>query len=106
MSVKPYPAYKDSGAEWVGRIPADWHMTVLKRDMDFLTSGSRGWAEHYADEGALFVRIGNLTREGLELDLSDIQRVAVPPGSEGVRGRFAARTILGRAAGGSGPASD
>ena len=83
MSFQRYPNYKDSGQEWIGHIPSGWTVVSLKRDLEFLTSGSRGWAEHYADDGAIFIRIGNLTREGLGLDLSDIQRVAVPAGSEG-----------------------
>ncbi|MGH8480073.1 MAG: restriction endonuclease subunit S, partial [Gammaproteobacteria bacterium] len=28
---KPYPAYKDSGVEWLGEIPADWEVKRLKR---------------------------------------------------------------------------
>ena len=52
----------------------------LKRDLNLLTSGSRGWAEHYAEEGNLFLRIGNLTRDSTALDLSDIQRVLIPDG--------------------------
>lgn len=94
MSVLPYPAYKESGVEWIGRIPVGWTVLSLKRDMEFLTSGSRGWAEHYADDGALFIRIGNLTRDGLGLDLSDIQRVTVPAGSEGERTRVRAGDVL------------
>lgn len=27
---KPYPAYKDSGVEWLGRIPTQWTVTRLK----------------------------------------------------------------------------
>jgi type I restriction enzyme S subunit len=27
---KPYPAYKDSGVEWLGEIPADWEVKRLK----------------------------------------------------------------------------
>jgi predicted nucleotidyltransferase component of viral defense system len=29
--LKPYPAYKDSGVEWLGKIPAHWEATRLKR---------------------------------------------------------------------------
>jgi type I restriction enzyme, S subunit len=76
---------KDSGIKWLGDIPVHWDLFPLKRDLTLLTSGSRGWAEHYADEGDLFIRIGNLTREGIELDLSDIQQVNVPIGTEGAR---------------------
>jgi len=28
---KPYPAYKDSGVEWLGEIPAHWEVKPLKR---------------------------------------------------------------------------
>ncbi|WDH37729.1 restriction endonuclease subunit S [Pseudomonas chlororaphis] len=85
MSFLRYPEYKDSGVEWLGEVPGHWQLLPLKRDIAFLTSGSRGWAEHYSDEGALFLRIGNLTRDGIGLDLSDIQRVEVPEGAEGAR---------------------
>ena len=27
---KPYPAYKDSGVEWLGEIPAHWEVKRLK----------------------------------------------------------------------------
>ncbi len=27
---KPYPAYKDSGVEWLGEIPEHWEMKRLK----------------------------------------------------------------------------
>lgn len=85
MSFPAYGSYKESGVEWLGQAPSHWTIMPLKRDLDFLTSGSRGWADHYADDGALFIRIGNLTRDRLTLDLDDIQRVNVPPGAEGER---------------------
>lgn len=50
----------------------------LKRDLDFVTSGSRAWAENYSETGSLFLRIANLTRDSVDLDLSDLQRVTVP----------------------------
>jgi len=28
--LKPYPAYKDSGVEWLGQVPAHWEMRRLK----------------------------------------------------------------------------
>ncbi len=85
MSLPAYPKYKDSGVEWLGEVPEHWGAHPLKRHIAFLTSGSRGWAEHYSDDGALFIRIGNLTRDSIRLDLADIQRVAVPDGAEGER---------------------
>ena len=28
---KPYPAYKDSGADWLAQIPEHWNVTRVKR---------------------------------------------------------------------------
>ena len=83
--LDPNVKMKGSGVEWLGEVPEHWRVIPLKWDLSFLTSGSRGWAENYADDGALFIRIGNLTRASFELDLSDIQRVAVPDGAESER---------------------
>lgn len=35
-SWKPYPAYKDSGAEWLGCIPAHWSVQRLKFGARFM----------------------------------------------------------------------
>lgn len=94
MTFKPYPKYKASGVEWLGDVPTHWEMIALKRDTEFVTSGSRGWADHYADQGHVFLRIGNLTRDSIDLDLSDIQYVAPPIGSEGDRTRVRAHDLL------------
>ena len=94
MIFPRYPDYKDSGIEWLGEVPRHWEVFPLKRDLAFLTSGSRGWADHYSDDGALFIRIGNLTRESIHLDLSDIQRVEVPDGAEGERTKVVAGDVL------------
>ena len=78
---------KYSGREWIGPVPENWFVARLKADLSFLTSGSRGWAEHYADAGDIFLRITNLRRGDIRLDLDDLQFVIVPPGSEGERTR-------------------
>jgi type I restriction enzyme, S subunit len=49
----------------------------LRRYIAFLTSGSRGWGDYYADEGQRFLRIGNLPRANLEIR-GDIQFVNLP----------------------------
>ena len=37
---KPYPAYKDSGVEWLGPIPARWNLKRLKRVVEFQGGGT------------------------------------------------------------------
>lgn len=94
MSFPRYPEYKDSGVQWLGEVPEHWIVMPLKRDIEFITSGARGWAENYADDGDLFLRIGNLTRDSIRLDLSDTQRVVVPYGAEVDRTQVQAGDIL------------
>ncbi len=64
----------------------------LGSQIDFLTSGSRGWAEHYADHGALFLRIQNVRRD--ELDLSDVAFVNAPETAEAKRTRVQPGDVL------------
>ncbi len=82
------------GLEALGPIPEGWTSSRMKFELEYVTSGSRGWAEHYADDGTLFVRIGNLTRDSIGLDLSDVQRVAIPDAAEGVRARVQPGDLL------------
>ena len=49
----------------------------------FLTSGSRGWAKYYSEEGRLFLRIQNVKDGNLLLD--DVIRVAPPESAESRR---------------------
>lgn len=83
--LNPDAPMKDSGVKWLGEVPAHWEVQPMRRYLSYLTSGSRGWAGYYSDDGAVFIRIGNLTRDSIDLDLTDVQRVSVPPGAEGER---------------------
>lgn len=70
-------------------LPWGWQASHTKRLLRSITSGSRGWAEYYAEEGDIFLRIGNLTRETIDLDLSDMKYVALPAkAAEGKRTRL------------------
>lgn len=73
------------------------HITEKKtiREMSsVVTSGSRGWAQYYSDHGAKFVRIGNLTRDRIRIDLSDIQFVDLPDNAEGKRTQLQPNDVL------------
>src|SRR5690606_9240454 len=82
MSFPKYPAYKDSGVEWLGSVPVEWQVLKLKRvarlqSGEFITSdaieddarypvyggnGRRGYTSAYTHEGeyALIGRQGAL----------------------------------------------
>ncbi len=81
--------------ELIDAAAATARITTLGEIAVHLTSGSRGWAAYYAESGALFIRITNLTRETTALDLSDRQHVLLPNGStEGTRTKVEVGDVL------------
>lgn len=53
---KPYPAYKDSGVEWLGEVPVGWAVHPLKRAIERIESGtSVNAADHPAEPGSFGV---------------------------------------------------
>lgn len=66
-------------------LPDGWAWCISDVVFSFITSGSRGWAKYYSEEGSLFLRIGNLEHENIRLDLSKLQYVTPPIGAEGMR---------------------
>ena len=65
----------------VGVIPKDWSDGDLGDLYPYITSGSRGYAKYYSEKGAPFIRITNLSRESIDLDLSDLKFVDLPVGA-------------------------
>jgi len=63
--------------------PKGWPVKPLGELLAFLTSGSRGWAQHYADSGETFLRIQNVRKD--LLDLSDVAFVQPPDSAEARR---------------------
>ena len=92
--LDPNVPMKNSGVEWLDRIPAHWEVKRAKDLSQFVTSGSRGWAAYYADDGSLFLRIGNLRAGAIDLDLTDTQHVRPPAGAEGDRTRVRGGDVL------------
>ncbi|MCY4467650.1 MAG: restriction endonuclease subunit S [Thiotrichales bacterium] len=70
------------------RIPPSWSWCRLGSLSKIVTSGSRDWAKYYSSEGAVFVRMGNLSKDHYRLRLDRIQRVKAPSGGEGSRTRL------------------
>lgn len=64
-------------------LPIGWSPIALGDVCDLVTSGSRGWAEYYADSGPGFVRAQNIRFGRMRLD--DLAFVNPPSNSEGSR---------------------
>jgi len=64
-------------------LPHEWYWIKFENLIEYVTSGSRGWAKYYAEAGAIFIRAQNLKFDRLELD--DIAYVELPKNVEGKR---------------------
>ncbi|THD09386.1 restriction endonuclease subunit S [Metallibacterium scheffleri] len=81
-----FPEFQNAG---------EWDKTTIGDLKPFVTSGSRGWAPFYAEQGELFVRITNLWRDSIYLDLAGSKFVQLPPGAnEGVRTQLREHDVL------------
>lgn len=55
----------------------DWKFLQLREIVIALTSGSRDWAQHYSKTGSKFIRMTNLSRDGIQLKLDDLKFVDI-----------------------------
>ena len=73
---KPYPAYKDSGVEWLGKVPAGWEVSKL----GYLSwvRARLGWkglkAEEYLSEGYALLATPNI--KDYEIDFQNVNFIS------------------------------
>ncbi|WP_193187396.1 restriction endonuclease subunit S [Nisaea sediminum] len=67
-------------------------MAPLGDHLDFLTSGSRGWAKYYVSEGSSFIRIQNVRSDAF--DENDLAHVIPPNTAEANRTRVQPGDVL------------
>ncbi|HJJ80228.1 MAG TPA: restriction endonuclease subunit S, partial [Methanocorpusculum sp.] len=75
-------------------LPEGWVWSKIGPLCEYITSGSRGWAQYYSESGSLFLRMGNLSRDSFDLRLDSLQRVNLPDNAEGTRTRVAENDLL------------
>lgn len=69
-----------------------WNVEKLGDLLDFMTSGSRGWAQYYSNSGDKFLRINNVGYNELKLD--DLVFVNAPKNAEGNRTKVKQGDVL------------
>ena len=63
--LKPYPRYKDSGVEWLGKVPAHWEVRRLKTLCSrSALYGANVAATSYSASGVRFLRTTDITEDG------------------------------------------
>ena len=66
MKLKQYPKYKDSGVQWIGKIPEDWE--VQRGKFQFKVTGGYAFpSDDFVDEGISLVRIGDISEGTVHL---------------------------------------
>lgn len=65
MKLKPYPTYKDSGVEWLEKIPQHWSINYYRRHI-YIEQGKAFSSADYVEESSVACfRMGNIKKGGL-----------------------------------------
>ncbi|MBM6855299.1 restriction endonuclease subunit S [Mediterraneibacter glycyrrhizinilyticus] len=72
--------------------PMGWSVSELSTYIQFLTSGSRGWAKYFANTGEYFITIKNV--KNCRITLEDVQHVVPPNNAEAKRTRVQEGDLL------------
>ncbi|WP_420064280.1 restriction endonuclease subunit S [Pectobacterium colocasium] len=80
---KPLPPVSDEEKPF--ELPEGWEWCRISNIAMFTTSGSRDWAKYYSEKGALFVTMGNLSRDSYDLRMNNLRYVTPPIEGEGLR---------------------
>ncbi len=70
--MKTYPEYKDSGVEWIGKIPKEWEVKKLKHLTKKVIDGTH-FTPTYVDEGIPFLRVTDIHNK--EIDLESVKMI-------------------------------
>ncbi len=72
--------------------PMEWEIIKIEDIIDFLTSGSRGWAKYYSTEGEVFIRIQNVKNGNISF--SEKQYINAPSTQEAIRTKVKENDLL------------
>ena len=72
--------------------PMSWPVRRFSEYIEFLTSGSRGWAKFYADNGEYFITIKNV--KNCRITVDDVQHIIPPDNAEAKRTRVQEGDLL------------
>lgn len=72
--------------------PHEYPVHQLSDYIEFLTSGSRGWAQYFSDEGEYFITIKNV--KNCKITLNDVQHIVPPDNAEARRTKVQGGDLL------------
>lgn len=84
---RPYPAYRDSGIEWLGDVPEHWRVRQIRRCLKNVVSGI--WGEEPSDENkdehVVCVRVADFDIPRLSVSREKLTVRAVPHSAQAAR---------------------
>ncbi|MGX9457842.1 restriction endonuclease subunit S [Photobacterium damselae subsp. damselae] len=75
---KAYPEYKESGVEWLGKVPQNWSIHSLKRTIDRVTNGIWG-SEPDSENDLIVLRVADFNRNQLNISDDKLTFRAIEP---------------------------
>src|SRR5699024_7602568 len=60
--LKPYPAYKDSGVEWIDKVPEEWAIIRIKNTLNSIKNGIWGKEKQQDENDINCIRIMDFDR--------------------------------------------
>lgn len=82
MSFPRYPAYKDSGVEWLGEVPEHWAVSPLKYVVRFRSGGTPSKDRHAYWEGSIpWASSKDMKSEALSETIDHITELAIEEGA-------------------------
>ena len=105
MSFPRYPSYRDSGVEWLGRVPAHWEVVRLKNVLQLPITDGPHTTPTFVGEGVPFLSVdgiqdGELQFENCrfisEVDHADFRVKALPRRNDLLMGKAASTGKIAR----------
>jgi type I restriction enzyme S subunit len=100
--MRPYPAYKDSGVEWLGAVPEGWEILRLKQSIATCRNGIWGDDPETTDDPIICVRVADFDRQALAVRIDEPTLRAVTESERQSRLLHPGNLLLEKSGGGEG----
>jgi type I restriction enzyme S subunit len=87
-----YVEPREPDTKGLPELPKGWCCATLEQLSTLVTSGSRGWADYYSDQGTIFIRAQDINTD--TLNLLNVAHVTLPSTVEGLRTRVKRNDLL------------
>jgi type I restriction enzyme, S subunit len=77
--LNPDVEMKDSGVEWIGKIPSGWNLTKLKYESNLIVDGTH-FTPTYTEEGIPFLRVTDIHSDTINLE--KVKHISIEEHSE------------------------